>query len=46
MSTYSPLETAFEKQTKTIKDHGEKQINAIKNKKERQINLFNNDEGN
>ena len=28
--TYSPLEKAFEKQTKAIKDLGEKQIKAIK----------------
>ena len=27
--TYSPLEKAFEKQTKTIEDQGEKQIKAI-----------------
>ena len=27
--TCSPLGKAFEKQTKTIKDHGENQINAI-----------------
>ena len=31
--TYSPLEKAFEKQTKTIKDQGEKQIEAIQNNK-------------
>ena len=30
--TYSPLEKAFEKQTKTIEDQGEKQIKAIQNK--------------
>ena len=28
--TYSPLEKAFEKQTKTIEDQGEKQVNALK----------------
>ena len=31
--TYSPLEKAFEKQTKTIKDQGEKQGKAIQNKR-------------
>ena len=30
--TYSPLEKAFEKQTKTIEDQGEKQIKAIQDK--------------
>ena len=29
--TYSPLEKAFEKQTKTIEEQGRKQIDAIKN---------------
>ena len=28
--TYSPLEKAFEKQTKTIEDQGEKKVNALK----------------
>ena len=28
--TYSPLEKAFEKQTKTIKDQGEKHVSALK----------------
>ena len=28
--TYSPLEKAFEKQTKTIEDQGEKQVDALK----------------
>ena len=32
--TYSPLEKAFEKQTKTIKDQGEKQIKAIQGNKQ------------
>ena len=31
--TYSPLEKAFEKQTKTIEDQGEKQIEAIEENK-------------
>ena len=31
--TYSPLEKAFKKQTKTIEDQGEKQVNALKNLK-------------
>ena len=31
--TYSPLEKAFEKQTKAIKDLGEKQIKAIQDKR-------------
>ena len=31
--TYSPLEKAFEKQTKTIEDQGEKQIKAIQDNK-------------
>ena len=29
--TYSPLGTAFEKQTKTIKDQGQKQVDTLKN---------------
>ena len=29
--TYSPLEKAFEKQTKTMEDQGEKQIKAVQN---------------
>ena len=28
--TYSPLRKVFEKQTKTIKDHGEKHVDALK----------------
>ena len=28
--TYSPLEKAFEKQTKTIEDRREKQVNVLK----------------
>ena len=32
--TYSPLAKAFEKQIKTIKDHGEKQIKAIQDQKQ------------
>ena len=28
--TYSPLEKAFEKQTKTIEDQGKKQVDALK----------------
>ena len=32
--TCSPLGKALEKQTKTIKDHGEKQIEAIEDKKQ------------
>ena len=31
--TYSPLEKAFEKQTKTIKGQGEKQIKTIQDNK-------------
>ena len=31
--TYSPLVKAFEKQTKTIEDHGKKQIEALENLK-------------
>ena len=31
--TYSPLEKAFEKQTKTTEDQGEKQIEAIEENK-------------
>ena len=37
--TYSPLGKAFEKQTKTIKDHGEKQIKAIQGKEEELVNI-------
>ena len=36
--TYSPLEKAFEKQTKTIEDQGEKQIKAIQDNKRQLIN--------
>ena len=32
--TYSPLEKAFEKQTKTIEDQGKKQIKAIQDNKQ------------
>ena len=39
--TYSPLEKAFEKQTKTIKDQGEKQIKAIQDNKEQLVNINN-----
>ena len=35
--TYSPLEQAFEKQTKTIEDKGEKQIKAIQDNKKQLI---------
>ena len=35
--TYSPLEKAFEKQTKTIEDQGEKQIKAIQDNKQLQL---------
>ena len=31
---YSPLEKAFEKQTKTIEDQGEKELKAVKDNKE------------
>ena len=31
--TYPPLEKAFEKQTKTVENHGEKQIKAIQDKR-------------
>ena len=31
--TYSPLEKAFEKQTKTVEDHGKKQVEALENLK-------------
>ena len=41
--TYSPLEKAFEKQTKTIEDQGEKQIKAIQDNKEQQVNINNSD---
>ena len=37
--TYSPLGTAFEKQTKTIEDQGEKQIKAIHDNKEQSLNI-------
>ena len=36
--TYSPLEKAFEKQTKTIEDQGEKQIKAINDNKKQLAN--------
>ena len=35
--TYSPLGKAFEKQTKTIEDHGEKQIKTIEDQGIKQI---------
>ena len=41
--TYSPLGKAFEKQTKTIKDHGEKEIKAIRDNKEQLVNNNNDD---
>ena len=42
---YSPLEKAFEKQTKTIEDQGEKQIKAIEeNKKQLQNKQAGNNE--
>ena len=31
--TYSPLGKAFEKQTKTIEDHGKKEVEALENLK-------------
>ena len=34
--TYSPLEKAFQKQIKTIKDHGKKQIDALADLKPRE----------
>ena len=43
--TYSPLEKALEKQTKTIEAYGRKQ-NAILNQNERQVGLTNNDDKN
>ena len=38
---FSPLEKAFEKQTKTIKDQGEKQIKPIQDNKEQLVNINN-----
>ena len=38
--TYSPLEKAFEKQTKTIEDQGEKQIKAIQDKSIEKIKKY------
>ena len=35
--TYSPLEKAFEKQTKTIEDQGKKQIGALADLKPEEI---------
>ena len=35
---YSPLGTAFEKQTKTIEDQGEKQVKTIEDNKQQLIN--------
>ena len=43
--TYSPLEKALEKQTKTIEAQGRKQ-NAILNQNGRQVGLTNNDDKN
>ena len=37
--TYSPLGKAFEKQTKTIEDHGKKQIDALADLKPKEIKL-------
>ena len=34
---YSPLGKAFEKQIKTIKDHGEKQVDALKSLKPKEV---------
>ena len=41
--TYSPLEKAFEKQTKTIKDQGIKQVKAIQDNKQL-VNINNDDD--
>ena len=43
--TYSPLGKSFEKQTNTIKEHGDKQSNAIMKQKS-QLNLSKDDEEN
>ena len=41
--TYSPLGKAFEKQTKTIEDHGKKQVEALENlKPKEETNIPNN----
>ena len=37
--TYSPLEKAFGKQTKTIKDQGEKEIKAIQDNQKQLANI-------
>ena len=37
--TYFPFGKAFEKQTKTIKDHTEKEIEAIQDNKKQQANI-------
>ena len=37
--TYFPFGKAFEKQTKTIKDHAEKEIEAIQDNKKQQANI-------
>ena len=42
--TYSPLDKAFEKQIKTIKDQGRKQIDAITNQNKRLAALTNKDD--
>ena len=39
--TYSPLEKAFENQTKTIKDQGDKQIEAVEKQGEKQLAMIN-----
>ena len=36
---YSPLGKAFEKQTKTIEDHGKKQVEALENLKPKAMDL-------
>ena len=37
--TYSPLGKAFEKQIKTIEDHGKKQVEALENLKPKAMDL-------
>ena len=39
--TYSPLEKAFEKQTKTIEDQGEKKVKALEDLKLKETNKIN-----
>ena len=36
--TYSPLGKAFDKQIKTIKDHGKKQVDALESKRRNKTN--------